>query len=545
MKNTKKWCGEKDKSYRNSYKDNKKYKDGISKSLKTRNKSGTSEKLLDIESAPKLSKPVVVPTTLENNIYQKVKPVQKIDIKQEDFEAENDDDEIVDDVQEIIEKTTKRRGRPKRNPVEEEPINEAPKKRGRPRKNPVVDEPIYKPLEENDEEISELPIEQDNTDEQISLPGLTDTYEEEYNDDSNENIEDNDTYLPGFYDENQESEEEENYEDNEPAINIKTQSNNINSFEQTSRQEAKSLKNYDNVFDDEEFAGLFSGDKKVVSFVGTSKNGTSFIVNNLAVILSSMGIDTAILDATTNKNAYYIYTDNQEVLRQTAINCFENLKRGIANGIKVNNKLTIYTTIPSKNEQINDSRPILETLIRNHTLVLVDADFYTPIEYFDKSQEIYLVQSMDILTIQPLTEFLRELKSKNVLDERKLRIVLNKMLRLKGLSGKSIVGGMSNYNDPEMAFMTELFDRNSIRVSAQIPFDEDVYIRYLESLMDCKITTNGYPKEFKQYLVRLAEIVFPLLPGQNYKNNKKNANDYSGSFSQGMNNTLENMRKKY
>ena len=466
--------------------------------------------------------------------------MQKIDIKQEDFEDVTDDDEIFDDVQEIIEKTTKRRGRPRKNPIEEEPIKEAPKKRGRPRKNPVEEEPIYNTTEEFDDENLNPVFEQEDKEEQISLPGLTNIDEQEDAIDYiEEDVENNDAYLPGF-------QEDDDDEDETPITPARNQTFNKNNFTAPQRyEENNSLENYDNVFDDEEFAGLLSGDKKIVSFVGTSKNGTSFIVNNLAVILSSMGINTAILDATTNKNAYYIYTDNEENLRRVAINCFENLKDGNANGIKVNNKLTVYTTIPMKNEQINDSRPILETLVRNHSLVLIDADFNTPIEYFDKSQEIYLVQSMDILTIQPLTEFLRDLKNKNVLNERKLRIVLNKMLRLKGLSGKSIIGGMSNYNDPEMSFMTELFDRNSIRVSAQIPFDEDVYIKYLEGLMDCKVTVNGYPKEFRQILANLAETVYPLLPGQGSKKSKKGAVDYSNSFSQGMNNTLENMRRKY
>ena len=38
-----------------------------------------------------------------------------------------------------------------------------------------------------------------------------------------------------------------------------------------------------------------------------------------------------------------------------------------------------------------------------------------PLEYFEKTQEIYLVQSFDILTIQPLTAFLRDLKTKGIL----------------------------------------------------------------------------------------------------------------------------------
>ena len=193
--------------------------------------------------------------------------------------------------------------------------------------------------------------------------------------------------------------------------------------------------------------------------------------------------------------------------------------------------------------------------MKNHSLILIDCDFSTPVEYFDKAQELYLVQSMDVLTIQPLTEFLRELKTKNALDERKIRIVLNKILRVRGVTGKNIIGGMSNYNDPEMSFMTELFDRNTVRVAAQIPFDEDVYAKYLEGLVECEIKLNGYPKEIKTRLNGLAEIIYPLLPNNNgtNKKNKKNTkrgytssnSGYANSFSSGMNDTLNNMRNRY
>ena len=52
---------------------------------------------------------------------------------------------------------------------------------------------------------------------------------------------------------------------------------------------------------------LITSDQKIISFVGTTKNGTSFIVNNLAELFSNNGIKTAILDLTKNKNSYYIY----------------------------------------------------------------------------------------------------------------------------------------------------------------------------------------------------------------------------------------------
>ena len=277
-------------------------------------------------------------------------------------------------------------------------------------------------------------------------------------------------------------------------------------------------------------------------------------MNNIADITARMGIDTAILDTTQNRNSYYIYTKNEEDLRKVAMNSIPNLLQGIANGIQVNRNLTVYTSLPEETEGIENAGTILQTLLKKHSLVLIDCDFNTPLQYFEKTQEIYLVQTFDILTIQPLTAFLRELKSKNILDQNKLRIVLNKALKLRGVNDKSIIGGMAYYNDPAMSFMTELFDRNTVKVAAQIPFDEDVYAKYLEGLIECEIKLNGYPKEFKAKLTTLAETIYPLLPNNNNngKKNKKNSkqgyssnNQYPNSFSSGMNDTLNSMRNRY
>ena len=512
-------------------------------------KKGTSEKLLEVESSPMMSRPVVVPTTMSKNMYlhiDKKKPVETEDI---------DDDDLTE-VDDIIETKPKRRGRPRKNPLPEETkqevAEEKPKRRGRPRKNPV--QPVKEePIEEvdvlpgfDDEDEDEVVQAAPNTKAQETtiLPGFDDEPEDEYENDD-------------YYEEDDDEEDEyENYSqrlDDKVTHPVNNQYNNNIQNEIYTR--SNDMKKYDNVFDDDEFESLLTGDKKIAAFVGTSKNGTSFIVNNVAQVLSGMGINTAILDATQKKNAYYIYTKNDEDLRNTAVNSMSNLMRENANGIKVNNNLTVYTNIPSQNEEIKNSHPIMETLVKNHSLILIDCDFSTPVEYFDKAQELYLVQSMDVLTIRPLTEFLRELKTKNALDERKIRIVLNKILRVRGVTGKNIIGGMSNYNDPEMSFMTELFDRNTVRVAAQIPFDEDVYAKYLEGLVECEIKLNGYPKEIKTRLNGLAEVIYPLLPNNNgtNKKNKKNAkrgytssnSGYANSFSSGMNDTLNNMRNRY
>ena len=578
-------------------------------SSKSRNKKqtkGTSEKLLGENKKFALAKPVIVPSSMERTIYTKVDDNNKLNVNINDVEDDDDDDEIEDDVKNIIENTPKRRGRPRKNIIEKEPETDKPKKRGRPKKKQLVEEDI---IEKDDELL------QDNI-EDFELPGISDEYVEEENDDlENFNNYNNDEIVDEYDDENDYEDkditeqtkndnlyvdeydnedddidyDDDDYEDDDYEEDDDDEENNLNMVNTRVRTNANeqgfsiaandlntysnsfsnepsdnnlennddiylnntSMRRYDNTFKEGEIEALLAGDKKVVAFVGTSKNGTSFIINNIAQILSNLGVNVAILDATQNKNAYYIYTKNDDDLRKLAINSIDNLKNGSPQGIMVNTRLNAYTTIPSQNEDIYNSRPILETLIKNYQLVLIDCDFNTPLEYFENSQEIYLVQTMDVLTIQPLTEFLRELKIKNVLVESKIRIILNKMLKIKGITGKSIVGGMSNYNDPEMSFMTELFDRNMVKTVAQIPFDEDVYRIYLESIIECDkndINPSKYPKEFKQILNNLAEVIYPLLPNNTYNNEKKNKKrgyQYNNSFSENMNNTLDSMRKKY
>ena len=211
----------------------------------------------------------------------------------------------------------------------------------------------------------------------------------------------------------------------------------------------------------------------------------------------------------------------------------------MSNSIKANKNLTIYTALPCENYLIIHSGKILETLVKNHSLVLIDCDFDTPFDYFKQAQEIYLVQSMDVLTIQPLTAFLRELKAKNILEESKLKIVLNKVVKVRGINEQTIIGGMAYYNDPAMSYMTELFDRTLIKYIS-IPFDEEVYANYLGSLIDCDISLKRYPKNIMQSLNELSNVVYPLVSGKStYRPPAVNNNGFSASI----NSTLNQMRK--
>lgn len=295
---------------------------------------------------------------------------------------------------------------------------------------------------------------------------------------------------------------------------------------------------------------LLSKDKKIVTFLGTTKNGTSFLVNNLALMFSLMGIDTAILDMTQNRNSYYIFTDSREELRNIAYSSISKLENGYAEGIKFNKNLSIYTALPADGNTYENSEAILSTLVQNHSLVLIDCDFNTPPAYFASCQEIYLVQSMDILTIQPLTAFIRDLKFKGAWEPEKARVVINKELPVKVLNNKMIIGGLSRYNGPDMSVMTDLFNKDMIK-ACSIPFDEKVYSKYLETMATCKLSLSGYSKQFMAKLQVLGEMVYPRL--NNKKSYEPSPNNVFGNgagasgntFSSSTNNTLNKMKNKF
>lgn len=253
---------------------------------------------------------------------------------------------------------------------------------------------------------------------------------------------------------------------------------------------------------------LLSNGRKLISFVGTSKSGTSFIINNLAELLSKRGVRVAILDTTQNRNSYYIYTKNEEALRNVANESIQGLYNGEINGIQVNQNLSVYTSVSKKMDYIEETEKILQTLIENYSVVLVDTDFETPENYFYYSSEIYLVQTMDVLTLQPLTEFLSRLKNKNSLDEKKLKIIINKYIEVESITPKEIVGGMAFYNEPTMAYMQQLFDKEFVRY-VLIPFDEGSYRNYLNGIAKCEISIADISDNIVQILRKISTDIYP------------------------------------
>lgn len=524
--------------------DFKKKTENYKEKIKNKQEVNEENSILEQLIKPKNIKSVVIPTNITTSKVQKIEVpnIKKPEIRQdivvekdfleqrsgtietpEETDIENIDmKEIETDTQdkEKIELEAKRgRGRPRKNPPKEEQGQATKRGRGRPKKqqeNEIETEDIKEPEPEIDlfNLDEQEDAKQENTrQEEIDLFSLEEETEQPEIDLFN---------MP----EESNSPQDTQVKTNEMNIQHNTENNYI----------AKTNNTYSNL------NTLLTSDKKIVAFVGTTKNGTSFVVNNTAEMLASMGINTAILDMTKTKNAYYIYTNNEETLRGIARDCMKNLQNGVAAGISAKRNLTVYTEMPGEEKEYEIDK-ILSTLATQYSAILIDTDFDTNPEIFEKSQEIYLVQSMDVLTIQPLTAFLRNLKSKDILKPEKLKIVINKSAKIRSLNAKTLIGGMSCYNSPNMTYMTELFNKDTIKY-CEIPFEMQNYVKYLDSLANCVISLNGYTKQFITSLRELANMVYPLVNKQPYStafDEKRNRNPFSSQT----NEILNRMKKNY
>ena len=524
--------------------DFKKKTENYKEKIKNKQEVNEENSILEQLIKPKNIKSVVIPTNITTSKVQKIEVpnIKKPEIRQdivvekdfleqrsgtietpEETDIENIDmKEIETDTQdkEKIELEAKRgRGRPRKNPPKEEQDQATKRGRGRPKKqqeNEIETEDIKEPEPEIDlfNLDEQEDAKQENTrQEEIDLFSLEEETEQPEIDLFN---------MP----EESNSPQDTQVKTNEMNIQHNIENNYI----------AKTNNTYSNL------NTLLTSDKKIVAFVGTTKNGTSFVVNNTAEMLASMGINTAILDMTKTKNAYYIYTNNEETLRGIARDCMKNLQNGVAAGISAKRNLTVYTEMPGEEKEYEIDK-ILSTLATQYSAILIDTDFDTNPEIFEKSQEIYLVQSMDVLTIQPLTAFLRNLKSKDILKPEKLKIVINKSAKIRSLNAKTLIGGMSCYNSPNMTYMTELFNKDTIKY-CEIPFEMQNYVKYLDSLANCVISLNGYTKQFITSLRELANMVYPLVNKQPYStafDEKRNRNPFSSQT----NEILNRMKKNY
>lgn len=568
--------------------------DGISNSVRVNNKEekqlkkyqtmkkkqeeetkGTSEIMLK-SNENTLREPVVIPSAMSSNTKKVIKTVDPVipEIKEEsEFEpiynteeempeeSNNTNEEIINKIEEDkvetpVQPVKRGRGRPKKIVTEQPQVEQVPKrKRGRPRKNEVVEEESVLPGF-SEEKLSNTVAEEEN---ESILPGFSDL--EQNNTTNIEPEEEDETTLPGFAEEEEtedeynsilpgfgqeENEETEIYSKPENTVvpQYKEDSENVSSVNNVIEEnyQIPNMRPQVPQYEELDMNRILAPNQKIVAFVGTSKNGTSFLVNNVAEILSLNNVNTAILDLTKNRNAYYIYTKNEEMLRNKANECIKKLKDGVADGIEIHKNLTVYTSAFDV-EEIENVEPIIQTLLTKHNMVLLDCDFDTPDRYFKYSKEIYLVQSMDILTIQPLTLFLRKLSDKGAFSEEKARVVLNKYIKTKELNEDILVGGISIYNDASMTVRKELFNRKTVK-RITIPFETETYLRYLNGLVICDVSLKGYSKKILQSLKQLATSVYST-------SNSSNGGKYTPpsvkntTFSSSMNSTLEQMSKRY
>ena len=248
--------------------------------------------------------------------------------------------------------------------------------------------------------------------------------------------------------------------------------------------------------------------KKMVVFVGANKAGTTFMVNAIANQLSSSKIPTAILDMTKDKGMYYIYNQGDKTLRKIASECMQKLSAGEDTYMPVSRYLKVYTTIPGS---VADARrgykhkSVIDIVKNNSNITIVDADFTTPIDYFEQASEIYVVQDMDILKMQETTSFLREMKNRNM-DMKKVKIIINKYVK-SILTPKKIIEGISYYKDPEMTF-TDVLLNNKVLYTV-VPYNVNNYVKYIESLCRENMNFKGYTADFLQTIDEIAEQVYP------------------------------------
>ena len=478
-------------------------------------------------SNPLTGKPIIIPSVVKK---EKTVQVERMLNDQESTQTEEPIDEETEDVkQPMLQAEPKRgRGRPKKIVDEKEEKIVEPVKRGRGRPKKVTEQSVNLfGLAEEEESLKGDMVSETNAkyeQQGAVLPGLNDednennlneTLSKEYEQPIEREYISNNTMQSNNYNLKQEN--------NVPQNNYSYMPNYVDDQKRYDYEQSSQIEKRGASYNSYDVNNLITGDKKIVAFVGSTKNGTSFVVNNIAALLSSMGINTAILDVTENKNSYFIYTKNEEELRKIA-----------------------YTSVPGEEIDSENVQNILKTLVNNHEIVLLDCDFNTKKEYFEIAQEIYLVQSMDVLTIQPLTAFMRDLKNAGILKPEKLRVIINKYTKIRGLNERVLIGGMAFYNSPSMSFMTELFNKDNIKFYT-IPLDTSTYVAYLEALVSCEISLNRYPKIFMQSLKELAQMVYPLLNKQTYKPREIKQNSTGaatgGHFSDNMNSTLEQMSR--
>lgn len=245
--------------------------------------------------------------------------------------------------------------------------------------------------------------------------------------------------------------------------------------------------------------------RKVVCLVGAHKAGVTFSINAIAANLASKGIKTALLDMTRNKDLYFLYTENDEELRDIAADSLVGLTRGQDNPLRVGN-VSIYTGIPGDLKKEIDPFKTIEAAKSKNSVILIDCDYATSLDVYKMAQSIFIVQDMDILNIQPITTFMRELKYRGVPLE-KVQVIINKYVKC-GLPIKRMIEGLSFYRNAERTIFDELLPKGIAYYV--LPFNEINYKKYVEGIYASKVSYPTFTEEFKQSVDVVVSNIYPI-----------------------------------
>lgn len=245
--------------------------------------------------------------------------------------------------------------------------------------------------------------------------------------------------------------------------------------------------------------------KKTVCFVGAPKAGTTFCINAIGTYLAKKGVKTAIVDMSRKRDMYTIYTYDNTGKRNIAGESLKYASNG-KNEPLVYEKLSIYTAVPGEDRKSYNPNLLVETISKNNNVVLIDADFSTPLDYFRLAQDIYIVQDMNILNISQITMFLRELKQRGIGME-KIKIIINKYVECS-LSSKDIIDGIATYTSYDLKMFDELFNPKRVQYFI-LPFDVENYKKYIEMVYKYSNKFSSFTKEFQDNLNQIINTIYP------------------------------------
>lgn len=269
--------------------------------------------------------------------------------------------------------------------------------------------------------------------------------------------------------------------------------------------------------------------KKVVCIIGAPKTGTTFCINAIATMLYKKKIPVGIVDMTKKRDSYTLYTYDNEGKRAIAAESLRYASNGM-NEPLVYGKLSVYTGVPGEDRKQYQAATVIETVSANNSVTLIDCDFSTPAEYYRLASEIYIVQDMDVLNVNQITMFLRELKTRGI-PMSKIKVIINKHVKC-ALTAKDILDGIATYSSPDLKMFDELFPASEMQYFI-LPFDQDNYTKYIEMMFKYSNTFSSFTKDFRSSLAQIVHSIYPVVMSSEIDEGKKD-NTYKKPVSKGL-----------